>query len=125
MVNLLLISLCSFADTCPTVVDIKQASLNGWRAYDSDDDTPLSSKRFDQYKSYIVKFVLAEWVTKQAKQPGSIRCYYRDKEGSTLEAYLAKDNLLLQDKKQVWYQVSHAMHCAAGFEACTFVSARV
>ena len=112
----------SIADRCPSVSDIKNNSLQGWTAYDSDDGTRLSAARETQFKKIVEQFALAEW-TNSKKQLGSIHCYYRDKTGSSLEAYLAKDNFHPKlDTKSFWYEVSGLMHCAAGMERCEFIN---
>ncbi len=73
-------------------------------------------------KKIIEQFALAEW-TNNKKQLGSIHCYYRDKTGSSLEAYFAKENFHPKlDAKNFWYEVSGFMHCAAGMENCEFIN---
>jgi hypothetical protein len=109
------------AETCPTIKEIKSRTLNGWKAYDSDDGTPLSSTREIQYKKTIQEFALAEWGNKN-NQEGTMHCYYRDATGSSLEAYLAKKHFAPQNHQKYWYQVSGYMHCAAGMDKCRFVS---
>lgn len=110
----------SFAERCPSVSDIKNNKLNGWKAYDSEEGTPLSAAREKQFKNIVEQFALAEW-TNNKKQLGSIHCYYRDKTGSSLEAYLAKENFHPRlSSKNFWYEVSGYMHCAAGMERCEF-----
>jgi hypothetical protein len=117
---MLLLSQTSLAERCPSVSDIKQNSLNGWKAYDSDDGKPLSAARETQFKKMVEEFALAEWANNK-KQLGSIHCYYRDNSGSNLEAYLAKDNFNPKaDPHSFWYKVSGFMHCAAGMERCEF-----
>jgi hypothetical protein len=107
------------ADTCPTIQDIKSSSLTGWKAYDSDDGTLLSAKRTAQFKKSIEQFALAEWKT-NANHQHAIRCYYRDQNGSGLEAYLAKNHFSLAENNPAWYSVSGSMNCAAGMNECHF-----
>jgi len=117
-----LICQASLAERCPSVADIKNNSLRDWKTYDSDDGQPLSAAREAQFKKIVEQFALAEW-SKSKKQPGSIHCYYRDRTGSSLEAYLAKDNFVPKvHAKSFWYQVSGFMHCAAGMDKCEFVT---
>ena len=106
------------AETCPSVATIKTHALNDWKIYDSDDNKPLSAKRLALYKSNIEEFTLAEWTNTPSHS--SIQCYYRDKNGSTLEAYLTKNNLVIDREKKYWYEVSGAMHCAADPDLCQF-----
>jgi hypothetical protein len=118
-IALTLIASHAYAENCPTVGMIKHDMLNKWKAFDSDDNKPLSSKRLAQFKNNVDQFTLAEWQSKDALH-NSMHCYYRDKNGSQLEAYLTKDNLMPIDNKQLWYQVSGSMHCAAGMDKCMF-----
>ena len=111
----------SFAETCPSTADIKHHHLQGWKAYDSTDGTLLSVKRDGSFRKMAEQFALAEWVHGKNKS-GSIRCYYRDNNGSDLEAYLAKDNLVPSNLKNYWYQVSGFMDCAASMDKCEFQS---
>lgn len=114
-----IISSLAFADGCPTVGMIKHDMLNKWQAYDTDDNKPLSEKRMALFKRNVDQFTLAEWQSKDAIH-SAMHCYYRDKNGSQLEAYLTKDNLMPINNKQLWYQVSGSMHCAAGMDKCMF-----
>lgn len=109
----------SFAETCPSVDHIKKHSLNSWKLYDTDDDKPVSSKRAAQFAKNVEQFALAEWADKGTRY-GEVHCYYRDSNGSELEAYLAKDHFALQNTNDYWYKVSGFMHCAAGTDKCLF-----
>lgn len=114
------VSKLSLADTCPSISDIKNNALSGWKAFDSDDGKPLSAAREAQFKKMIEKFALAEWSSPKNKN-GSIHCYYIDSTGSSLEAYFAKDNFIPKNKlHSFWYQVSGYMHCAAEKDKCEF-----
>src|SRR5579863_3836037 len=70
-----LIFLCqfSFAETCPSVNDIKTKNLHSWKAYDSDDGMPLSAQRLAQFKQDAQQFILAEWPN-QSHQNSRIHC---------------------------------------------------
>jgi len=108
----------AFADTCPTVKDIKANKLAGWVAYDSEDSKPLAQKRADDFIKSADQFILAEW-SNRGKTGNSIHCFYRDVNGSDLEAYLTKSNLVPEHSKK-WYSVSGAEQCAAGNNMCKF-----
>jgi len=125
MISAALLMLCQagFSLTCPSVASLKQNSLSGWKAYDSDDGTPLTLKRETQFKQNAKEFALAEWKWSGTdKKTGTIHCYYRDNTGSDLEAYLAKGNYSPENSKDYWYSVSGSMHCAAGMEKCEFIN---
>lgn len=108
----------AFAETCPSVATIKSQHLAGWQAHDSDSGKPLDKRRSADFVKSAEQFILAEWSTHSSKG-SSIHCFYRDVNGSDLEAYLTKENLVPQNDKQ-WYRVSGAMHCAAGNNMCKF-----
>lgn len=108
-----------FAETCPNIAEVKHQLPKGWALYDSYDGQPLSASRIVKFKNTVQQFALAEWL-KDARKGGVIHCYYRDENGSDLEAYLAKENYVLFNPKNFWYQVSGYMHCAAGQAECTF-----
>lgn len=105
-----------FANKCPSLDAIKHNHLSGWKAYDTQDGTPLTNEQFTQFKNKVTQFALAEWNDKK----NVIHCYYHDKNGADLEAYLAKGKYVPDNGKNFWYQVSGAMQCAAGVEKCEF-----
>ncbi len=117
--TLMLLAPLSFAETCPSVHQVKHNLLVGWIAYDSDDGKPLSAKRRAAFIKHADEFALAEW-SKKDKLHGAIHCYYKDRTGSALEAYLGKANFALNDTNRYWYQVSGFKQCAAGMEKCDF-----
>lgn len=110
----------ALANTCPSVADIKQNRITGWVAYDSDDGTPFPATRMKQLRDSIEQFALAEFKAKGPNGNSAIHCYYRDKHGSDLEAYYAKENIKPDDKSHVWYKVTGSLHCAAGMDKCAF-----
>ena len=119
---LCLVLLCqiSAAENCPSISDVKNGALTGWKVYDSEDNTPLSPTRTTNFKKHAEQFALAEWANGNGKKSNSIHCYYRDHTGSDLEAYLAKKNFIPNNTKNYWYEVSGALHCAAGTTECEF-----
>lgn len=116
---LCLVNTAIYAETCPDVKTVRGDALQGWSLHDSDDNKPLNAKRVAYFKKNIEQFTLAEWVT-DGKQKGNIRCYYSDKNGAGLEAYLTKESFKPNNFKNYWYQVSGSMHCAAGMQQCLF-----
>jgi hypothetical protein len=108
-----------FAETCPTIAYIKTHAFSDWKIFDSDDGKALSEQRATRFKHEIEEFALAESVIDEHKK-SVMHCYYRDKNGSNLEAYLAKENLISSNNKKYWYEVSGAMHCAADVHMCEF-----
>lgn len=117
------IALCAiqftYAQTCPTVESIKAGKLAGWKAYDSEDKQLLSQQREATFLKNAEVFALAEW--QQGKNGlGTVHCYYRDRTGSDLEAYLSTDNQMPMAQNSYWYHVTGSMHCAAGMNKCKF-----
>ncbi len=108
-----------YADTCPSLKSLKAAPSITWKAFDSDDGKELSLKNTTLFINSIDQFSLAEWV-QQGPNKGSVHCYYSDRNGSVIEAYLAKANFTPQNAKHYWYQVSGSLHCAAGMDDCLF-----
>src|SRR3990167_5794002 len=112
---ILVCSTTCFADICPSVDDVRGQHANDWIAYDTENNQPLSQERLAQFKQSMVQFTMVEWAD-STKQKGTIHCYYRDKDGSDMEAYLSKDNLTpTKTASKYWYQVSGATQCAGGF----------
>jgi hypothetical protein len=112
------------ASTCPSMADIKNNALQGWKAYDSDEHKPLSLTRELAFKKHAHEFALAEWVD-HGNKTSSIHCYYRDLSGSNMEAYLTKDDYSPMNAKNYWYKVSGFLQCAAGSDNCEFVANQV
>lgn len=106
------------ADICPSVKEIKSGHTKHWKAYDSDNDKPLSNIRTARFRRDISKFSIAEW--SNVKHNNAIHCYYSNDDGSTLEAYFAKDHYLPNKQSRYWYRVTGMMQCAAGADRCDF-----
>ena len=119
LITALLLTQTLYAETCPSLKNLKSNLATTWKAYDSDDNKPLAPERSVQFINNIDQFSLAEWV-QEGPRKGAIHCYYSDKNGSMLEAYLAKESYVPQNTKHFWYEVSGSMHCAAGTDACLF-----
>lgn len=125
MRTLLLISCCMFAasanaENCPSVQDLQTNHTARWKAYDSDNDKPLSTARAEKLKHAVAHFAMAEW--SNTKNKSTIHCYYNDQHGSAMEAYFAKDSTSPIKSSKYWYPVTGMMQCAAGAEKCQFQS---
>jgi hypothetical protein len=117
-------SLTSFAlaETCPSVDAIKhQAFGSQWKMYDTGSDKAISDERLAQALKSIDQLSLAEW-SETKDHTGIVRCYYRDKHGSHLEAYLANTHYRPDNSRHVWYSVTGHLHCAAGVDQCVFTN---
>lgn len=107
----------AYAEHCPRIEDIKTNHALTWEILDSIDHQPLSRHRLAKFKAALTGFMLAEL---PLNQNGKIRCFYKDKAGSDMEAYLEKSHRNLHTKALPWYQVSGAMQCTATLETCKF-----
>jgi beta-xylosidase len=113
----LITTLC-YANTCPSVQSLKSPSLTQWHIYDSDDNTPLTANRLVDFKKNVSQFILAEWVNNN--HGGTIHCYYRDKDGSDLNAYVTNQQLASISSNHWWYKVTGATDCTASANKCRF-----
>ncbi len=113
-----LFSTALIAQTCPSVKDIRNNKIPGWRAYDIY-GTKFTEEQTQQFRGHALEFALAE-VIPYNKGTLAIRCLYRDKNGSNLQGYLAKDNIVADNTMNYWYEVSGSKHCAAGVKLCQF-----
>ena len=108
-----------YANQCPSVADLQHHHLSQhWQFLDSEDGKPLSQARKLRYIKTVNQFALAEWENKPGKT-NAIHCYYRDKSGSALDAFIASANLKPKPSNY-WYQVSGYQNCAAGVKECQF-----
>lgn len=106
---------------CPSVKAIQAGKTKGWQLLDSEDGAQLSAARIKAFKKNIQQFVLAEWEKKDSRH-GTIHCYYSNKSGSELDAYLARENFMPDNAKHLWYPVTGYLECAAGMSRCQFQS---
>ena len=116
----LIFSSSVYAEACPSVKDLQANHAKSWRAFDSDNHKPLSPKREARLKAEITHFSMAEWAVVNKKN--GMHCYYTNDNGSNLEAYFAKENILSINTSKYWYPVTGQMQCAASPEKCAFQS---
>lgn len=119
MTILLFCSYCC-AQTCPSVNDIRDNKIAGWKAYDIY-GVKFTQEQTTQFRKHSLEFAVAE-VIPYAHRGLAIRCLYRDKNGSNLLGYLAKDDIVADNSKNYWYEVSGSQHCAAGLHNCEFAT---
>lgn len=103
--------------TCPTAADILNNKISGWKAYDIY-GVRFSEQQIAQFRQHSLEFAVAEVIP--YSRGLAIRCLYRDKNGSNLQGYLAKDDIVADNSKNYWYEVSGSKHCAAGLHKCQF-----
>jgi hypothetical protein len=114
----LISSLSAYADHCPSVDTLKNNKAASWKAYDSDNNKLLSPQREAKLRKQIAQFAMVEW--SNAKDKSSIHCYYKNEQGSNMEAYFARDSASPIKSSKYWYPVTGMMQCAAGADKCAF-----
>ena len=77
------------AEMCPDVHRMQNHLPIGWKMYDSDNGSLLTPEQQTQFIHRAAQFALAEWSNKKNSH-NEVHCYYNDKIGSHLQAYLAK-----------------------------------
>jgi len=117
-----ILSSFAYAETCPTVHEIRSNNFNGWNAYTIDNGTPLSSDELQKFKSRVLQFALAEWMPEAPE--GESHCYYLDKhshDSSLVFAYLAKHDLIAE-KSTYWQDKGgETLQCFHGIMDCRFI----
>ena len=106
----------AYALTCPTIEAIRQNNIAGWKAFDSEEGTPLPPNRFNKFRNNVKQFAVAEWNEKK----GIVHCFYRTEDGSNLNAYLSKGTFMPSNNQHLWYPVSGSLQCAASTDKCQF-----
>lgn len=112
-----------YADTCPTITDIKNSHFNGWQAFNSNSGEPLGHFALKEFQESIEKahFVLAEWMPDAPEGPA--HCYYADGAGpqSYLDGYLVKVTAAPDTTSGKWQKGSlDVLTCSASPSACRF-----
>src|SRR4051812_13036015 len=82
-----------FAETCPSVNDIKNNNFYGWRVLNIDSGSLLSPVALEKFLSEVNYFALAEWMRDAPE--GESHCYYTNLVSGKnyLGAFLAKKGL--------------------------------
>lgn len=117
-VFILLFFSSSYAQTCPSIDDLHHQNLHGWRAFDIDNGTLLSTERLLTYTQQAQEFALAEWMDEAPEGPA--HCYYYDtqKDSSYLGAFLASQDVIPDNWKGPQRNV---MQCYSGINECRFM----
>lgn len=112
----------TYAETCPTVDEIKAGNFKGWQAFGLDSGEPASSEELDDFKSSIATFQSAAWMPDAPE--GSAQCYYGTAEDPYENVYLAKTNQG-PDLTAYWQPADDGMQCRvtdSKVEHCRFKS---
>ena len=109
----------AYADHCPTISSLKEYQATNWEIYSVYTGKLLSTHQAARFRQEVEQFALAEWSNKAAN--GIIHCYYQDKSGSTLDAYLAATHFIPDNTKHYWYHASGVLQCAASIDKCIFI----
>lgn len=112
------VSTYAHAETCPSVVDIKNHALQGWEVYSSDNGSPLTSKQFDKFKQLVQQFSLAEYA--EDAPEGAGHCYYADSTHPYMFAFLAKMNVEPDNTNHQWHNQGDFLRCQSTIADCLF-----
>jgi hypothetical protein len=114
----------SFAETCPTILEIKNNYFRGWQALNINSGNPVPTTILENFRNTVQHFALAEWM--EDAPEGAGHCYYQGQDRNDpgyLEVFLAKANVINSPDNHNWKPVgSDVMQCRVGIDACVFQS---
>lgn len=126
MIKHIMMMLCAFiftqvvyADTCPTINDLKNNQFHMWNAFHSDSGTALSDAELLKFIRIVSLFKFAELA--KGSPEGSSHCYYNDVNGNYTFAYLAKKHLTVDVHSIYWQSENDIFRCYADTSSCVFV----
>lgn len=105
--------------TCPSVAELKNHQLNGWTAYNSDSGEELPQNLVIEFEKQTSQFLMAEWA--EGAPEGASHCYYGDKQGEYMNAFLAKHDYYPNMQAGNWHNESGFLRCHADAKQCVFV----
>ncbi len=105
--------------TCPSVAELKNHQLNGWVAYNSDSGEELPLSQIKIFEKETSQFLMAEWA--EGAPEGTSHCYYSDKRGEYMNAFLAQHDHYPNLQTGNWRNESGFLRCHADTKQCTFI----
>lgn len=113
----------SFAETCPTTMEIKSGIFRGWQPFNVDSGEPITNpKEIKQFQKNVVSFNLAEWMPDAPEGPS--HCYYNKKEENqsfSPDIYLVKTTSAPKEGDENWQPASlDNRNCTVGVHLCRF-----
>lgn len=118
------------AETCPGINDLKHNILHGWQIYSIDNGTLIQDPQIiTNYEHNARTLGLAEWA--KGSPEGEAHCYYFRGMDYGI-AYLARSNLIPNEKNSAWLNSTYKhcdatkddnCECHAGESSCEFISA--
>jgi hypothetical protein len=121
-VLLLISSSLTFAETCPTISDIKAGQFHHWQPLDIDNAEPVEGQALEEFKQAVAKFAFVDWMPDAPE--GSGQCFYYGVEPDSdyLGVYLAKPTLEPDRNKGNWFEASFdVMQCNESISNCQFL----
>lgn len=111
----------SFAETCPSVKDLKSNRLKGWTAVNLNSSKPLNEFELQQFEINVTRFALAAWSTEAPI--GSSMCYYygSSSDPCELNALLSKETGPPDITSPFWKKQDDIMRCIADVKHCRFL----
>src|SRR5688572_28330732 len=111
----------AYAETCPTVAELKSNAFqqHGWQALDTDNGEPLSPEALSEFQQNVKTFSLATWL--EDAPEGAGQCYYSgDDPEPHMGVYIVKQTGAPDKTKGNWHWVDDVMECYAGLLACLY-----
>ncbi|MFZ2315231.1 MAG: hypothetical protein WAW86_06200 [Gammaproteobacteria bacterium] len=105
--------------TCPSISELRNNQLQGWTAYNSDSGEELPTSLVEQFEKRAAQFLMAEWADEAPE--GTSHCYYGDKNGEYMDAFLAKHDYYADTSVPAWKNESGFLRCHADAKQCPFV----
>lgn len=106
-------------ELCPSIADIKNNQLHGWRAYYNDSGESVSNGALHKFEQTVGIFAGARWL--RYAQEGASHCYYNDNNNQETIAYLAIHGLKPDLLSTGWKDLSYEFACNDVITNCGFV----
>lgn len=115
----------SYANTCPSLSDLKADKLQGWAALNLDSAEPLSDSERREFESSAASFAFAEWIPDAPEGAGHCFYYGAIPEPDYLGVFLAKETGEPDKRAGDWHFASDdIMVCKKSIPECRFYPAR-
>lgn len=108
-----------FAETCPSLAEIKNSYFHDWVAFDSDNGMPLSKQQVYTFIKKVRQFSMAEYA--EGAPEGADHCYYGDNNNQFMFAFLAKEDLKPNTKTGNWKYQGGFLRCYGDVDECLFI----
>lgn len=107
----------SYADTCPTVAEIKLNQLNHWQFTDLNSAQPANPEKIRKFKQKVSRFVVASW---EFDEFGCCHYYGKSGDPNELGVFLQKVTTIEKTKTHWRHVDADGWICEAGISECRF-----